>query len=124
SMDSWTFGSGLSSITWGNDCCQADGSGLYDFNLNFSSNEFVGNDVFVLEMSGAGITADMFAYENTPKGGNGTYHVAAHIQGIGPDNQDSGWIGDTGNPPAVPEASSLLLLGLGLLGLAAGRRKA
>lgn len=110
---------GWSSFVRGNDCCQADGSGLYDAVINFNANFFGGTDIFNFELLGAGITADMFAYENTPSGGNGTYHVAAHVQGLGSDSEGSGWIGDTAK---VPEPGPLALLGLGLLSLVATRR--
>ncbi|MDH5179888.1 MAG: PEP-CTERM sorting domain-containing protein [Gammaproteobacteria bacterium] len=113
---------GWSSFIRGNDCCQADGSGRYDLNINFGANFFGGSDVFHFELTGANLTADMFNYLNTPVGGNGTYHVAAHVQGLGPNAAYSGWIGDTTAP--VPEPAGILLLAMGLLGLGVAKRKA
>ena len=50
----------------------------------------------------------------------GPFLSAAHIQGIGPTDSLSGWIA----PSAVPESPTMLLVGMGLIGLAGfGRRR-
>ncbi|MBW2164222.1 MAG: PEP-CTERM sorting domain-containing protein [Deltaproteobacteria bacterium] len=51
---------------------------------------------------------------------HGIYHSAAHIRSIGIGDEDSGWIGDT---QSVPEPSTILLVGTGLLGMIAFGRK-
>lgn len=112
---------GWSSFLRGNDCCQADGSGEYDGVIRWDNGDFGGTDIFQFEFVMAGLTADMFDYLNTPVGGNGLFNVAAHVQGLGTDGEDSGWIGGTGTTTSVPAPASLLLMGLGLLGLGAGR---
>jgi hypothetical protein len=58
------------------------------------------------------LNAESFNFTN--EGGN--FLSAAHVQGIGPSGDDSGWIAATGTTD-IPEAASVLSLGLGILGI-------
>ena len=104
------------------DKLNAAGGGLYDIGIEFSTSEAdrfgVGDSaVFLISgIDGLTVTADDFNFMSKPPGGNGLFLAAAHIQGIGDDGKDSGWV-------AVPEPGTMLLLGCGLVGVALLRRK-
>jgi len=73
-----------------------------------------------------GLLESDFNFLAAPHGGNGVFHTAAHVGGIGLDAEGSGWIGDSnGNgvvPPPIPEPSTFLLFAAGLGGLAFWRK--
>ncbi|MBI4583497.1 MAG: PEP-CTERM sorting domain-containing protein [Planctomycetes bacterium] len=99
------------------DAFKADGDGFFDILVDFppppGSQKFEAGETAVFEIThSGGISAADFDYQSASGGGNGTFTAAAHIQGIGPDGNDSGWIGD-GNG-RVPEPGTLILLGMGL----------
>jgi len=109
-------------ITGGNNQFMADGDGFFDIEFmmppptanvgsRFSRNETI---IYDLVFPSA-ITATSFQHLSVMGGGAGTFAAAAHIQGIG--NGGSGWIG----PTIIPEPSTALLLGFGLIGLARRR---
>jgi hypothetical protein len=108
------------SVDQGTDAYKADGDGLYDFRFNLpnSGDKFNAGDSIVFDIGGiGGLTALDFNYLSAPAGGHGPFLSAAHVQGIGSSNAQSGWIapttGDTGIAE-VPEPASLFLVGSGL----------
>jgi hypothetical protein len=109
-------------ISTGENAFKADGDGFFDVLFDFAppgtdgDRLTAGESVVYDLVYGSPINASSFAYDSVNGGGNGTYRAAAHVQSIGYDGEDSGWIG------AVPEPSTGLLVGLGLL--VAARRRA
>lgn len=104
---------------------KADGDGYFDLSFewtNSGSGRFgAGSSDVVYTLSGAGLTAMSFNFlslgaGNSPDG----LLSAAHIQGIGKNGEDSGWITTVIIP--LPSAASLGLLGL--CGIGMNRRRA
>ncbi|MCH7813471.1 MAG: PEP-CTERM sorting domain-containing protein [Planctomycetes bacterium] len=110
-------------VSTGLDFFQADGDGYFDIEIMFNamdgaSEKFSDGETVTYTITNPGapvgdeITASSFDFLSTPDGSPGTFPVAAHIGGIGP-NDESGWI--------APEPTALSLLALG--GLLAARRR-
>jgi hypothetical protein len=100
-------------ISTGTDAFQANGDGKYDIQFAFSVSGMMGGalrfgagESMELTISGIpSLTASSFDFLSAPMGGHGPFPTAAHVQGIGPTGEDSGWV-------TVPEPSSLLLVTL------------
>lgn len=106
----------VNGITTGTDAFKADGDGFFDFVFDFQppggSNQFEAGETIVYDISfSSAISAASFNFGSVSGGGAGTFLAAAKIQDINGVGQDSGWIG------AVPEPSTALMLGIGLVGL-------
>jgi PEP-CTERM motif len=108
-------------FNFGSNAFQADGDGLYDIWVDFST---VNADrltpgesiVFDLTSTSPGFTSDSFLTLSAPGGGNGPFQVAAHIQGYPGGASD--WITTT-----VPEPASMFLFASGLIGAAGVARR-
>lgn len=104
------------------DAFQADGDGLFDIQVEFNtdfgaSNRFGAGEAVEYTITGIGtLTAASFDFPSAMGGEEGVYPTAAHIGGIGPDDDLSGWI-------SVPEPATLSILGVGSLALLGRRRK-
>ena len=110
---------GLSSLTLGFDCCKADGDGFFDMQFNFNNGAFTSGESAVIDFSKPGLKAEDFDFLSTGAGNSPEgLATAAHVQGIGTNDEGSGWItGVDGNGRNLPEPTSMLLIGAGLLGL-------
>ena len=120
---------------------QADGDGLYDILIALNTaSAFRFNDdetvVIDFNLTTGTLLAQHFNFLAAPGGGNGPFYAAAHLQGIGPTGALSTWIADgnggVGDCPGctptpdvtpIPEPTTMLLLGSGLLAVARYTKK-
>ena len=112
------------SVEQGVDLYKADGDGLYDILFTFPKKEFSVGDSSIYNITGIGdLEAGSFLFESTPAGGNGPFHSAAHVQGIGEDGENSGWIANTTTHTPEPSTILMLITGLGGIVTYGSRRK-
>lgn len=113
------------SIFLATDQYKADGvGGYFDLLLDFPqdvNDRFISGGVAIITFELNGITAESFNFLSTPDNAPYGYLSAAHVGGIGIDDEYSGWIATTTAP--VPEPGTLILIGSGLIGMAGFRKK-
>jgi hypothetical protein len=113
----------LATISAGANSYKADGDGNYDLKFDFPSaggSRFTWGESITYRATGVtGMTASSFVALSQPAGGSGPFYVAAHVQGIGPTGNQSGWVTRVPVPAALP----LVLAGLAGLGFVGWRQR-
>jgi hypothetical protein len=121
-------GVAASSIQNGSNAFKADGTGgNFDFAFHFDTTnpgQLGQGFSSVYTLTDPGITANSFnsiSISSPINAGNGGYLSAIHVQGYG----NSVWIAgnESVDPGQIPEPATLALIGLGLFGIAATRRR-
>jgi hypothetical protein len=132
---------GSPTINLGVDAFQADGDGNFDIQLDFPTSgsgggamRFTSGESVVYDITYGGVgtfNESSFNFVSAPGGGNGSFHTAAHVQGIGASGSFSGWIGnespprvETGSDP-VPESATFVIWSMliAITGLVTSRRR-
>ena len=106
---------------------KADGTGGW-FDLTFAfptegADRFTNDKSAVFTITGTGLTADMFlaqSWDSKTGGERSVLYAAAHIQSIG---SESAWVTTGTSTTNTPIPAAAWLLGSGLLGLVAIRRR-
>lgn len=113
-------------ISTGNDNRSAGGGAKFDLLFQFetvnNANRFDSSwSQALFTITGpAWLTAESFAYLSA---GSKSLLTSAHVQGIGPQAQASGWITGPEVPFHAPSPNAVALGGLGLLSLTLARRR-